>query len=82
MPDVQLVSLHHPNAQIAAQSSAVVGHPPIFTDYTQILGETRPDSPFRLQNLQNSLVPGGGVRLYFLLPWRYTGAHICLDYIA
>jgi hypothetical protein len=32
MPDVQLVGLHDPAPQIAAQRSAVVGNPPIFTD--------------------------------------------------
>ena len=43
MPDVQLVGLHDPNPQIAAQRSAAVGTPPIFTDYAQMLGETHPD---------------------------------------
>src|SRR5438132_3347477 len=31
MPDVQLVGLHDPNPQIAAQRSAAVGNPPIFS---------------------------------------------------
>ena len=43
MPDVQLVGLHDPDLQIAAQRSAAVGNPSIFTDYAQMLGETRPD---------------------------------------
>ena len=43
MPDVQLVGLHDPNPQSAAQRSAAVGNPPIFTDYAQMLGETHPD---------------------------------------
>jgi predicted dehydrogenase len=43
MPDVQLVGLHDPNPQIAAQRSAAVGNLPIFTDYAQMLGETHPD---------------------------------------
>ena len=43
IPDVQLVGLHDPNLQIMAQRSAAVGHPPIFTNYAQILGETHPD---------------------------------------
>jgi predicted dehydrogenase len=43
MPDVQLVGLHDPAPQIAAQRSAAVGNPPIFTDYAQMLSETHPD---------------------------------------
>src|SRR2546430_54471 len=43
MPDVQLVGLHDPEPQIATQRSAAVGNPPIFTDYAQMLSETRPD---------------------------------------
>src|SRR5215475_13874567 len=43
MPDVQLVGLHDPDPQIAAQRSAAVGNPPTFTDYAQMLGETHPD---------------------------------------
>jgi predicted dehydrogenase len=43
IPDVHLVGLHDPNPQIAAQRSAAVGHPLIFTDYAQIPCETHPD---------------------------------------
>jgi predicted dehydrogenase len=43
MPDVQLVGLQDPNVAIAAQRAAALGHPPIFTDYRQMLAETRPD---------------------------------------
>ena len=43
MPDVQLIGLHDPDPQIAAQRSAALGNPPIFTDYAQMLSETHPD---------------------------------------
>ena len=43
LPDVQLVGLHDANSQIAAQRSAAVGNPPIFTDYARMLDETHPD---------------------------------------
>jgi predicted dehydrogenase len=43
MPDVQLVGLHDANPQIAVHRAAAVGNPPIFTDYVQMLDETRPD---------------------------------------
>ena len=43
IPDVHLVGLYDPNLQIAAQRSAAVGHPPIFTDYPQMPGATHPD---------------------------------------
>ena len=43
IPDVHLVGLHDPNPQIAAQRSAAVGHPLIFTDYAQMSGEIHPD---------------------------------------
>jgi hypothetical protein len=48
MPEVQLVTLHYPDAQIAVQPSAAVEHLSIFTDYTQILDESHPDSAFHL----------------------------------
>jgi len=43
MSDVQLVGLHDPDPQIAAQRSTALGNPPIFTDYAQMLSETHPD---------------------------------------
>lgn len=43
MPDVQLVGLQDVSAAIAAKRAAALGNPPIFTDYGQMLAETRPD---------------------------------------
>ncbi len=43
MPDVQLVGLHDASAAIAAKRAAALANPPIFTDYRQMLAETRPD---------------------------------------
>jgi predicted dehydrogenase len=43
MPEVQLVGLQDPNAEIAAKRAAALGHAPIYTDYRQMLTETRPD---------------------------------------
>src|SRR5712692_3529946 len=43
MPDVQLVGLQDLSAAIAAKRAAALGNPPIFTDYRQMLAETRPD---------------------------------------
>ena len=43
MPDVQLVGLHDPSAEVAAQRAAAVGDPPVYTDYRRMLDETRPD---------------------------------------
>jgi predicted dehydrogenase len=43
MPDVQLVGLQDPSAEMAARRAAAVGHPPVFTDYRQMLTRTRPD---------------------------------------
>ena len=43
MSDVQLVGLQDPDARIAADCAAEVGQPPTFTDYRQMLAETRPD---------------------------------------
>jgi predicted dehydrogenase len=43
MPEVQLVSLQDPAPEIAAQRAAALGNPPIYTDYRQMLTETRPD---------------------------------------
>ncbi len=43
MPDVQLVGLQDPSADIAAACAAEVGNPPIFTDYRHMLAEVTPD---------------------------------------
>jgi predicted dehydrogenase len=43
MPEVQLVGLQDPNPEIAAKRAAALGNPPIYTDYRQMLTETRPD---------------------------------------
>jgi predicted dehydrogenase len=43
MPDVQLVGLQDVSAAIAAKRAAALGNLPIFTDYRQMLAETRPD---------------------------------------
>lgn len=43
MPDVQLVGLHDPSADVAAKRAAALGSPPTFTDYRTMLAETRPD---------------------------------------
>jgi len=43
MPDMQLVGLHDSSAAIAARRAAVLGDPPVFTDYRRMLTETRPD---------------------------------------
>jgi predicted dehydrogenase len=43
MPDVSLVGLHDASAEIAAKRAAVLGHPPTFTDFREMLAKTRPD---------------------------------------
>jgi predicted dehydrogenase len=43
IPDVELVGLHDPSAEIAARCAGAVGHPPVFTDYGLMLDKTRPD---------------------------------------
>lgn len=43
MPDVQIVGLQDPSAEMAAKRAAELGHPPTFTDYRRMLAETRPD---------------------------------------
>ena len=43
MPDVKLVGVQDPNADVAARRAAVLGQPPTFTDYRAMLAETRPD---------------------------------------
>ena len=43
MPEVQLVGVQDPDAALAAQRAGEVGGPPVFTDYRDMLGKTRPD---------------------------------------
>src|SRR5262249_51583754 len=43
MPDVQLIALQDSDAGIVARRAAEVGNPKTFTDYREMLGETRPD---------------------------------------
>jgi len=43
MPDMRLVALQDPSAEIAAQRAAALGGPAVFTDYRRMLTETRPD---------------------------------------
>ena len=43
IPDVELVGLHDPSADIAARCAGAVGNPPVFTDYGLMLDKTRPD---------------------------------------
>lgn len=43
MPDVELVGLHDPDPAIAAHRAADLGNPPTFTDYRQMIAQTRPD---------------------------------------
>jgi predicted dehydrogenase len=43
MPDVEVVGLHDPSPEVAATRAAALGHPPVFTDYRQMLDKTRPD---------------------------------------
>jgi predicted dehydrogenase len=43
MPDVALVGVQDGDAALAKKRAAEVGNPPTFTDYPQMLAETRPD---------------------------------------
>jgi predicted dehydrogenase len=43
MPDVQLVGLQDPSADVVAKRAGALGNPPAFTDYRTMLAETRPD---------------------------------------
>jgi predicted dehydrogenase len=43
MPDMELVGLHDESHDIAAARAAVLGHPPVFTDYRAMLDRTSPD---------------------------------------
>lgn len=43
MADVELVGVQDQSAEIAAQRAAALGNPPVFTDYGEMLAQTRPD---------------------------------------
>ena len=43
MPEVRILAVHDPDAAIAAERAAAIGNPPVYTDYRQMLAETRPD---------------------------------------
>jgi predicted dehydrogenase len=43
MRGFELVALHDESAAIAAKRASVLGHPPVFTDYREMLARTRPD---------------------------------------
>lgn len=43
IPEVELVGLHDPSAEVVARCAAALGNPPVFTDYRQMLDKTRPD---------------------------------------
>jgi predicted dehydrogenase len=42
-PDVELVGVHDPSAEVAGRVAAAVGQPPVFTDHRLMLDKTRPD---------------------------------------
>ena len=43
VPGFEIVALHDANAAIAAKRAAVLGNPPTFTDYREMLAKIRPD---------------------------------------
>jgi predicted dehydrogenase len=43
LPDVEIVGLHDPSREVAAGRAAVLGNPPVFTDYREMLARTTPD---------------------------------------
>src|SRR5574341_1078466 len=43
MPDVRIVALQDPDAAVAARRASQVGNPAVYTDYRQMLSESRPD---------------------------------------
>jgi predicted dehydrogenase len=43
MPGFELVGLHDESPAIAAKRAGVLGHPPVFTDYREMLAQVRPD---------------------------------------
>lgn len=65
MPDVQLVGLHDASAAVAAKRAAALDHPPVFTDYREMLATTRPDfviglgPPSRMAETAHHLLDGG-----------------------
>jgi predicted dehydrogenase len=43
MPDVEIVALHDPDPGVAARRAEIVGNPPVFIDYKDMLRDVRPD---------------------------------------
>jgi predicted dehydrogenase len=43
MPDVELVAVQDPSAEVASRRAAALGGPAVFTDYREMLERTRPD---------------------------------------
>ena len=43
MPDVELVAVQDPSADVAARRAAALGGPAVYTDYREMLERTRPD---------------------------------------
>lgn len=43
MPEFQIVGLHDASAEVAGKRAAVLGNPPVFTDYREMLRTLRPD---------------------------------------
>lgn len=43
MPEVRILAVQDSDAAIAAERAAVIGNPPTYTDYRQMLAETQPD---------------------------------------
>lgn len=43
IPDVQLVGVQDPSAEVARRRATALGDPPVFTDYREMLAATRPD---------------------------------------
>jgi predicted dehydrogenase len=43
MPEMRLVALQDPSAEIAGRRAAALGDPTVYTDYRRMLTETRPD---------------------------------------
>jgi predicted dehydrogenase len=43
MPDVEIVGVQDPSAEVAGRRAAAVGGPAVFTDYRAMLDRTRPD---------------------------------------
>jgi predicted dehydrogenase len=43
LPDVAIAALHDPDEGLARRRAAEVGNPPVFSDYTQMLRDAKPD---------------------------------------